>query len=409
VDPIDVIEKFGADALRFGLAYLTTETQDVRMPVEFECPHCQHVMAQTKKNRTLPKIECEKCGKPFRTQWAESHGTDADKALPRGAVVSERFELGRRFCNKIWNASRFSLINLDGYKAGAVADAELMLEDRWLLSRLATVTREVDEALAAYRFADASRALYEFAWNDFCDYYVEITKARFKEPKQLTVAQRMLAHVLDSLLRLLHPIVPFLTEDVWQLLNRVAPVRGLNCTASAAESICIAEWPVVDAKRINPTIEAQFADFQAVLKGVREIRLAQNIPPRTPIEFRLRCPAPTANLLEPMRPYFAQIADATCTEIGASVMPPERVVSKSLGEIEIHVDVSAFFDPEAEKTRLSKEILNLRNHAESLEKKLSNESFVSRAPADVVQQQRDLLTERRGQLAAAEAALAKLA
>jgi valyl-tRNA synthetase len=440
VDPLDVIEKFGADALRFGLAYLTTETQDVRMPVEFECPHCQHVMAQTKKNRTLTRIECEKCGKPFRTQWAESHGTDADKALPRGAVVSERFELGRRFCNKIWNASRFSLMNLDdsaatfasepgrlgpgesqknsGASQGAggetprlaqIADAELLLEDRWILARLATVTREVDEALAGYRFADASRALYEFAWNDFCDYYVEITKARFKEPKQLAVAQRMLAHVLDSLLRLLHPIVPFVTEEVWQLLNGVAPERGLGAKPQAAvESICVAEWPVVDVKRIDATIEAQFADFQAVLKGVREIRLAQNIPPRTRIEFRLTCSAATAKLLEPMRPYFAQIADATCTELGPNVTPPERVVSKSLGEIEIHVDVTAFFDPEAEKSRLSKEILNLRNHAESLEKKLSNEAFVSRAPADVVKQQRDLLAERRGQLTAAEAALAKL-
>jgi valyl-tRNA synthetase len=443
VDPIDVIEKFGADALRFGLAYLTTETQDVRMPVEFECPHCQHVMAQTKKNRTLTRIECEKCGKPFRTQWAESHGTDADKALPRGAVVSERFELGRRFCNKIWNASRFSLMNLEGYEAQAgddesssepgrpgpevrgetprlapvgetprlapIGDAELLLEDRWILSRLATVTREVDEALAAYRFADASRALYEFAWNDFCDYYVEITKARFKEPKQRPVAQRLLAHVLDSLLRLLHPIVPFLTEEVWQLLNGVAPVRGLGAKPQAAEeSICIAEWPTADAERVDAKIEAQFADFQAVLKGVREIRLAQNIPPRTPIEFCVRCPEATAKLLEPMRPYFAQIADATCTELGSKVVPPERVVSKPLGEIEIHVDVSAFFDPEAEKSRLSKEILNLRNHAESLEKKLANESFVSRAPAEVVKQQRDLLAERRGQLTAAEAALAKL-
>ena len=103
VDPLDVIEKFGADALRFGMAYLTTETQDVRMPVEFECPHCQALFAQTKKNRVLPRIECKKCGKPFSTQWAEK---PEDKALPRGAVVSERFELGRNFCNKLWNAAR---------------------------------------------------------------------------------------------------------------------------------------------------------------------------------------------------------------------------------------------------------------------------------------------------------------
>jgi valyl-tRNA synthetase len=159
VDPIDVIEKFGADALRFGLAYLTTETQDVRMPVDFECPHCDALIPQTKKNRTLPRVECDKCGKAFATQWAESHGSEDDKRLPRGAVVSERFELGRRFCNKLWNASRFSLMNLADYEAGPVADANLMLEDSWLLSRLATVTRDVTEALEHYRFRRVPHAV----------------------------------------------------------------------------------------------------------------------------------------------------------------------------------------------------------------------------------------------------------
>ena len=149
VDPLDVIEKFGADALRFGLAYLTTETQDVRMPVEFECPHCQAHIPQTKKNRTLPRIDCDKCGKPFRTQWAE---TPEDQALPRGAVVERPLRTRPRFCNKLWNASRFSLMNLEGYAmqdAGGREKAShpsilhpesLLLEDRWLLSRLATVT-----------------------------------------------------------------------------------------------------------------------------------------------------------------------------------------------------------------------------------------------------------------------------
>jgi valyl-tRNA synthetase len=430
VDPLDVIEKFGADALRYGIAYLTTDTQDVKMPVEFECPHCRHLMAQTKKNRTLPRVECEKCGQPFGTQWAEK---DQDKALPRAGVSNERFELGRRFCNKLWNAARFSLMNLAGAgvagdesasplhaaaRAGGgedadpshpIADADLMLEDRWLLSRLATVTREVTEQLEQYRFGEASRTLYEFAWNDFCDYYVEITKARFKEPRQRATAQRVLAHVLDSLLRLLHPIVPFLTEEVWQLLNEIAPNRGLPTAARKEESICIAAWPTTDEAAIDPTIEEQFADFQAVLGAVREIRMAQNIPPRSPIEFRVRCDVATAKLLEPMRPYFAQIAEATCTALGPSTAPPERTVSKSLGDIDVHVDVSAFFDVDAERARLTKEIAQRRGHAESLEKKLSNENFVSRAPAEVVQQQRDALAEVRRQIESASAALAKLA
>ncbi len=111
VDPLDIVDKFGADSLRFGLAALTTETQDVRMPVQFECPSCQALIDQTKKNRELPRIACPKCGKEFSTQWAKS---EADKALPRAAVVSERFEVARNFMNKLWNASRFVLINLEG-------------------------------------------------------------------------------------------------------------------------------------------------------------------------------------------------------------------------------------------------------------------------------------------------------
>jgi valyl-tRNA synthetase len=443
VDPLDVVEKFGADALRFGLAYLATETQDVRMPVEFECPHCQTLIPQTKKNRTLVRIECDKCGQPFRTQWAESHGTPEDQALPRGAVVSDRFELGRRFCNKLWNASRFSLMNLaekaatggrgaaddgvttgDGLNANAgTATAgrgflDLTLEDRWLLSRLATVTGEVTAAIESYRFADAARLLYAFAWNDFCDYYVEMTKARFGVPEQRGVAQRVLAHVLDALLRLLHPFVPFLTEEVWQLLGQVAPDRGLTpagspAQATPAKSVCIADWPVADPSRIDATIETQFADFQAVLGAVRELRMGQNIAPREAVEFSVRCDEATAKLLEPMAPYFLQMAKATAIAWGPKATAPETAASSQVtgarGPIEVHLDVSRFIDVDAEKKRLAKQIEQWQGFVKSMEAKLTNESFVSRAPADVVQQQRDKLAETKGLIESAQIALKKLA
>lgn len=116
VDPLDVIESLGADALRFGMASMATETQDVRMPVEFACPACGQRIEQTTANRTKPRIECTKCGEPFRTQWAAS---DADLALPRGPAVSERFDSGRNFSNKLWNATRFVLMNLEGFEGAA--------------------------------------------------------------------------------------------------------------------------------------------------------------------------------------------------------------------------------------------------------------------------------------------------
>ena len=224
-----MIEKFGADALRFGIAYLTTETQDIRMPVEFECPHCEKLIEQTKENRVRPRIKCKHCGKEFSTQWAEKPD---DKALPRGAVVSERFELARNFCNKLWNASRFALMNLEGYTPGAVADADLLVEDRWILSRLATVTQETTAALAEYRYADAAKSLYGFAWDEFCSFYVEMVKARLSDPAARPTAQRVLAHTLDTLLRLLHPMIPFVTEEVWQLLAEAAPQRGIDTLPS---------------------------------------------------------------------------------------------------------------------------------------------------------------------------------
>jgi valyl-tRNA synthetase len=433
VDPIDIIDKFGADALRFGLAYLTTDTQDVKLPVDFECPHCGAQFAQTKKNRQLPRIECEKCGKPFSTQWAEK---PEDKALPRGAVVSERFELGRNFANKLWNAARFSLINLEGHaapgSAGGLSDADFLLEDRWLLSRLSTVTQQVTDALERYRYADAARTLYDFAWNEFCSFYVEMTKARFAVPEQRQTAQRVLAHALDVLMRLLHPMMPFLTEEVWQLLAEVAPNRDLSepggppprtsvssvepqesgTTRLATESICIAPWPTADTARQDATIEQQFADFQAVLGAVREIRQTQNIPQREEITFSVRCDAGAAKLLRPMQPYFTQMARATATELGPNAAASDVAASRTLagrqGQIEVHVDVSRFIDTKAERKRLEKDRDNLGKQIGTIEGKLANQNFVEKAPAELVEQQRAKLDELRGQLASVETALAKL-
>ncbi|TWT88302.1 Valine--tRNA ligase [Pseudobythopirellula maris] len=410
VDPLDVIDQFGADALRFGIAYLTTETQDVRMPVEFVCPHCGETLAQTKKNRVLPRIDCPKCSEPFRTQWAEK---EEDLSLKRGLVTSERFELGRNFCNKLWNASRFALTNLEGYKPAAIGAADLKVEDRWLLSRLATVTGEVSTSLDEYRFADAARTLYDFAWNEFCSFYIEMTKARFGvDGPDKAVAQGVLAHGLDTLLRLLHPMTPFLTEEVWSLMGEVVPKRGLPAAERAGESVCMAPWPEVNEADRDPAIEQQFAVFQAVLGAVREVRQSQNISFKEPLEFAVRCDTATADRLTPMQPYFQQMAKATAVELGPEAEGAQIVSSKPVtgfsSAIEVRVDVAAHIDVDAERNRLEKERANLEKFTKSLAGKLSNEKFTANAPAEVVEAERTKLTEAEAQLATIAAALGKL-
>jgi valyl-tRNA synthetase len=405
VDPVDVIEKFGADALRFGLAHLTTETQDVRMPVEFECPHCGALIAQTKDNRVWPRVPCNRCRRDFSTQWAEK---PEDKALPRGLVVSDRFEVARNFANKLWNASRFALLNLEDYSAGPVRDADLLIEDRWVLSRLATVTQQVTDALAAYRFADAARVLYTFAWDEFCSFYVEMVKARLQDPKARPTAQRVLVHTLDTLLRLLHPMIPFLTEEVWQLLGQVAPERGLDAVQPAAESVMIAAWPEGHRARQDPQIESQFARFQEVLRAVREIRSRQNVAPRKEIRFSVRCDEATADVLRPMEPYFASMAAARAVGWGPSVEAPRQSANVTSPGIEVFVDLVDLIDVEAEIARKRKEVEKLDSRIAAKRKKLDNRKFVQRAPPAVVEKERGSLKELEEQQAAASAVLESL-
>jgi valyl-tRNA synthetase len=405
VDPLDVIDKFGADALRYGLAFLCTETQDVRLPVQFECPHCHALMDQTKKNRELPRVACAKCGKEFSTQWASK---PEDVALPRGAAVSERFEVSRNFANKLWNAARFTLLNLNGYTPGEVPAAEMFTEDRWVLSRLSTVTQETTEAIEAFRYADAARAIYDFAWDEFCSFYLEIVKARLSDEKQRPAVQRMLAHVLDSLLRLLHPMMPFITEEVWQLLAKIAPTRGLPEAKPATESVMIAPWPVADKSQQNPEIESQFAKYQATLKALNEIRNRQNIATRIAVSFCVRCSEEDAALLAPMSPYFQQMTNAQATAWGPDAAAPSVSAAANLPGLDVYVDLRGLIDVEKEIERNEKEAHKLQGLIVAKEKKLSNASFVDRAPADVVEKERESVKQLQDQLQAVQAALGDL-
>ncbi|MFM2097287.1 MAG: hypothetical protein RIS70_4411 [Planctomycetota bacterium] len=406
VDPLDVIAKFGPDALRYGLAYLCTETQDVRMPVQFECPHCETLIDQTRSNRELPKIRCSKCGKDFSTQWAR---TPEDESLPRGVVVSERFEVSRNFCNKLWNAARFALINLSEFTPGDVPVGERTVEDRWILSRLNTVTRQATDAIENYRFGEAARVLYDFAWDEFCSFYVEMAKGRLQQAESRVAAQRVLAHVLDTLLRLLHPMMPFITEEIWRLFGEAVPTRGLGAKGPAVASIMCADWPKADEACIDPEMEARFARFQNVLGALREIRSRQNIAPKKAIRFSVRTDAENAALLQPMAIYFQSMANAEIAEIGGSVVPPATHAMINASGMDVFVDLRGLIDVDAERVRLEKEVQKLSGLIQGTQNKLANPGFAERAPPAVVASEREKLAKYQEQLEATRAALTELA
>ena len=406
VDPIDVIDKFGADALRFGLTKLTTaDTQDVRIPVQFECPHCGALINQTRENRVKKRLKCDKCSKEFSTQWAES---EEDKALPKGAVVSERFEVARNFCNKLWNASRFVMMNLEGYQPIKISREDLRLEDRWLLSRLATVTEETSAAIRQYQYADAARVLYDFAWDHYCSFYVEMAKPRLQDPQSRAVTQQLLIHGLDVLLRLLHPMMPFITEAIWQQLKQFGTRRTLDETTEASQWLMQAPWPDAIAADKNPEIEEQFAQFTALLGAIREIRSRQKIQNQERLKFSVRCSTGLEKLLRPMEPYFNSLAGAESVGWGPETQAPSINALVSLEKMEVYVDLSGHIDVAAEVARNDKLLQNLVKQIAGKEKNLANENFVSRAPAELIEKERQALSDLLQQKQAAEEALTKL-
>ncbi len=307
VDPLDIIELYGADALRYQMVSIAGETQDSRLPVSNVCPHCgelnsvkqEHMYMRTKK------VACTKCKKPFRPggPWPED-----DPELPTAQQASDRFEIGRNFANKLWNAARFILMNLDEDFVGRIGNpsssdglqirptSELAIEDRWILSRLATTAKAITEQLEAYRFNEVSRTIYDFTWSEFCDWYIEMAKGRLKEGEPPASAggarasvQWVLVNVLDCILRLVHPVMPFVAESLWQALNEVAPVRGLPRSANAAETIAFAPWPELPTEWQDPAMETRIARMQELVRIVRDVRNRYSVDAKTPLDVFVRC------------------------------------------------------------------------------------------------------------------------
>lgn len=401
VDPLDIIDIYGTDALRYGIVKIATETQDARLPVSNICPHCgqdvpvkqEHMYMRTKK------LVCPACQKEFRPggPWP----TD-DPERPTAKQGSDRFEEGRNFANKLWNATRFLLLNLEGYTPDTVALEELPTEDRWLLSRLATTTQAVTAALEAYKFSDVSRLIYDFVWSEFCDWYIEMSKGRLKDDTARPLAQRVLAGVLDGILRLVHPVMPFVSESLWEALGQAALQRGLPVPTPAEEAACIARWPNYSNEWINPEVEARFARMQQLVRGVREIRNRYQVDDKTKLEVRVKCPEAVAADFNALAAFIGPLAGIATLTAGPNTPKPKQSGTLISAEFEAYVPLAGLIDPVAEAKRLEKQLADKRKALENAKNKLRNEKFIANAPAEVVQQQRDLVAEIEKQMTTLE-------
>ena len=401
VDPLDIIEIYGADALRYQMVSIAGETQDSRLQVANVCPHCGELNAikQEHMNMRTKKLACIKCKKPFRPggPWP-----DDDPELLTARQASERFEIGRNFANKLWNATRFILMNLEGYTPGPLDPKTLPLEDRWILSRLATVSKSVTEQLESYRFNEVSRTIYDFTWSEFCDWYIEIAKGRLRESESGASAtggratvQRVLIHVLDAILKLVHPVMPFVSESLWQALNEVAPQRN----ASSTPSVALASWPVFPESWQDSAMETRIARMQELVRIVRDVRNRYSVDGKTPLDVLVKCSTSVAADFDALKTFITLLGGVGKLECGPTVSKPKQAASQVTAEFEVHVSLVGLIDPAAEVKRLEKQLAEKVNQLETTKKKLANADFMAKAPPEVVAAQQELIADLEKQIA----------
>ncbi|MGE5396727.1 MAG: valine--tRNA ligase [Chitinophagales bacterium] len=330
IDPIEVIDKYGADTLRFSLINGVTPGNDVRFNLE-------------------------------------------------------KVENTRNFANKIWNASRFVLMNLDNYQEVAMKEEDLVLPDRWIINKLGRTINEVTRLLERYEFGEAARILYDFIWDDFCDWYIELVKPRLyrpRKPEDRTVVQNLLVYVLTDILKLLHPFMPFITEEIYQHLP------------GAHESIMIEPWPTSKGEKYIEA-EEDMGILINVVRAIRNIRNEFKIPPGVNLATTaIVSDLETRTLLEGEAEYvenMANLSHLTVTEKGEN--KPVQALTAHLGEIEILVPLEGVIDVDKEVSRLKKELQATEAEFDRLNNKLQNQGFLAKAPQDIIDKERARLAE----------------
>nr|WP_316246847.1 valine--tRNA ligase [Microbispora tritici] len=325
--------------------------------------------------------------------WIERYGADATRfTLLRGAnpgsdvAISEDWAAGsRNFCNKIWNATRFALMN------GAVSEGlpgDLTPADRWILSRLQQVVTTIDAAFEDFEFAKVSDALYHFAWDEVFDWYVELAKVQFAEGGVVAEnTKRVLGHVLDALLRLLHPLVPFVTEELWRALT-------------GGESIVVAPWPAVSPELLDPAAEQEIVALQNLVTEVRRFRSDQGLKPGQRVAARLSLPGTALAAHEGAVRVLLRLDEPSET-----FTPTARL---TVGTVLVEIDTAGAIDVAAERKRLEKDLAVARKEQAQVTAKLGNEQFMAKAPEDVVTKVRRRAEQAAEDISRLEAQLAAL-
>ena len=352
VDPMDLMERYGADAMRYNLLTLITTNQDVRFDANID-----------KKTHAL--------------------------------IDSPRTEQAKGFVTKVWNASRFVRMNLDGYVPGA-PKAETP-EDAWMLSRLARIVRESTEALEAYGFGDYARNIQSFFWNEVCDWYIELCKGRLLDgggAERLQV-QRNLVFVLDVSLRLLHPVMPFVTEKVWDAL----PASGLGRAAADGEGdarfLMLAAWPEpADFKTfVNDVAEHDFELAKSLVSVVRSTRARYRLSPKEELDVAVRASVEDCAVLEAQHDFICGVGRVGALTASVGQQKPEGAVSVVDGGLEVFVVVGGLVDLAAEVAQLRKGLAKAEGELAGVTKTLGNAGFVAKAAPAIIERKRSQQAE----------------
>ncbi len=334
VDPIEIIDRYGADALRFGIISITSEGQDVY-------------------------------------------------------ASKEKFEVGRNFANKIWNASRFVTMNVGAEKVDlkkTIKVSALNPADRWILSQLARTTQSVTTALDRLRFNEAAATLYEFFWHQYCDWYLELAKTHSGSKE----TRWTMCVVLERALRLLHPFMPFVTEEIWQTIPH------------AGESIMLAPWPIAEKKFADRRIEADFDLLTNEIQAIRNVRAAWQINPKERVSVVIKTlREQEKKILQEYSSYIMHLGRVGSLKIGKNMQRPKESAVANIGRVETYVVLTGLIDIQMERQRIELALGDVAKMIENLERRLENDDFVKKAPAEIVSRERakvDELKDRKKRL-----------